>query len=48
MEIHNIRAVTDADREDGFDESHFLESSRHDLNQLLEELRDSRDRAHHR
>jgi 3'-5' exoribonuclease len=39
VEIHNIRAVIDADRADGFHESQIVESSRHDLNQLFGELR---------
>jgi 3'-5' exoribonuclease len=39
VEIHNIRAISDADREEGFDESQFVESSRHDLAHLLNELR---------
>jgi 3'-5' exoribonuclease len=39
VEIHNIRAVNDADRADGFDESQFVETSRHDLTQLFGELR---------
>ena len=39
VEIHNIRAVTDADREDGFDPSHFIETSRQDPAKMFEELR---------
>jgi 3'-5' exoribonuclease len=39
VEIVNIRPITDSDREDGFDEGQFIESSRHDLAHLLEELR---------
>jgi 3'-5' exoribonuclease len=39
VEIHIIRPVTDADREDGFDEAQFVESSRHDLGHLFTELR---------
>jgi 3'-5' exoribonuclease len=39
VEILNIRPVNDDDREDGFDEAQFIESSRHDLAKLFEELR---------
>jgi 3'-5' exoribonuclease len=39
IEIHNIRIVTDTDREDGFDEAQFVETSRHDPAHLLGELR---------
>jgi 3'-5' exoribonuclease len=38
VEILNIRAVTEADREDGFDEAQFIESSRHDPAHLFTEL----------
>jgi 3'-5' exoribonuclease len=39
VEILNIRPVNDADREDGFDEAQFIESSRHDPAQMLADLR---------
>jgi 3'-5' exoribonuclease len=39
VEIHIIRAVNEADRTDGFDESQVVESSRHDLTQMFGELR---------
>ena len=39
VEIHNIRAVNDADRADGFEESQLVETSRHDLTQMFGELR---------
>jgi 3'-5' exoribonuclease len=39
IEVANLRPVNDADRESGFDESDFVETSRHDLNQLWAELR---------
>jgi 3'-5' exoribonuclease len=39
VELHNIRLVTEADRADGFDESQFVEASRHDLDHLAGELR---------
>jgi 3'-5' exoribonuclease len=39
IEIHNIRPVKDEDREDGFDEAQFVESSRHDPAQMMGELR---------
>src|SRR5436309_5816194 len=30
VEIHNIRLIKDEDRQDGFDEADFVETSRHD------------------
>lgn len=39
VELVAIRAVNDEDRADGFDESQFVESSRHDLGHLFGELR---------
>jgi 3'-5' exoribonuclease len=39
VELINIRAVTEADRADGFDPAAFVESSRHDVAHLLDELR---------
>lgn len=39
IELINLRAVKDEDREDGFDPTQFVESSRHDLGELWKELR---------
>lgn len=39
IELVNLRPVTDSDRKEGFDESEFVESSRHDLHHLWSELR---------
>lgn len=39
IEMAALRPVTDEDRADGFDEAHFVESSRHDLSHLFGELR---------
>lgn len=39
IEVVNLRAVTPADRDAGFDEGDFVEASRHDLDQLWDELR---------
>ena len=39
VEMLNIRPVKDEDREHGFDEAEFVESSRHDLAGLMAELR---------
>lgn len=39
IEVQNLRPVNDADRESGFDEADFVETSRHDLNHLWAELR---------
>src|SRR5687767_4896099 len=38
IELVKIRAVNDADRADGFDESAFVESTRHDVGELMKEL----------
>jgi 3'-5' exoribonuclease len=37
--LHNLRPINDADRADGFDESHFVERSRQDVPAMLTELR---------
>jgi 3'-5' exoribonuclease len=39
IELLNLRPATEADREDGFDPARFVESSKHDLDQLWQELR---------
>jgi 3'-5' exoribonuclease len=39
IEVLNIRPVKDEDREDGFDEAQFVESSRHDPAQMIGELK---------
>jgi 3'-5' exoribonuclease len=39
IDIHNIRAVNDADRADGFSEDDFLEQPRRDAEQMFAELR---------
>ncbi len=43
IDLHKIRPVTDADRADGFDESQFIESSRHAPADLLAGLRAAAD-----
>jgi len=40
IEIHQIRAVTDADHEDGFDPLEFVEKSRFDADKMFAELRE--------
>lgn len=40
IDLHNIRPICEADRHDGFDENLFVESTRHDLQQLWDELND--------
>jgi 3'-5' exoribonuclease len=39
VDVQNIRPVNEKDRDDGFDESQFVESSRHDPAQMLDDLR---------
>lgn len=39
IEVHNIRAIVDADRSDGFDPSDFVEHSRFDSQAMFAELR---------
>src|SRR4051812_21129596 len=39
IEVVRLRVVNEGDREGGFDESDFVETSRHDLNHLWAELR---------
>jgi 3'-5' exoribonuclease len=39
VEIHNIRPVNDADREDGFDPALFVEGSRFNIPEMFKELR---------
>jgi 3'-5' exoribonuclease len=38
IDLHNLRMVTDADRNDGFDPSQFVDSSRFSVDEMFEEL----------